>query len=358
MKIKRSSRCTTGYLTAKKKDMLSEVMEEYSRLVNEFMGLFWPEDFRLKDLKKEVTQSPHSWLSARMRQCAAREALGMVQGAKTKAKNKEEAPILPKHSGKKMILSAQIAQAQKGHNSFDGWLVLTSIGRKLKISIPLKFHRHFNQFASWRQASTVAIHREFIQFSFEEEIGEKKTEGKLVGIDVGINHLLATSEGALIGSETKPLIEKIKHKQQGSKGQQKARKTLSYFLHKTVKNYFENNPDLRLVVVEQLKYLKRGKSPKRNKAFRKTLNAWNYRELLEIIQMRAEENRVSFRSVNPYKTSQTCPNGACSHIERGNRVGEKFQCLRCGYANQADLVGSLNILTRFTSGPYGAAFQT
>ena len=73
--------------------------------------------------------------------------------------------------------------------------------------------------------------------------------------------------------------------------------------------------------------------------------------------MRSEENRVSFRTVNPYKTSQTCPVPACSHTERGNRVGEKFKCLRCGYSNQADIVGSLNILARFISGQYGAAFQ-
>jgi IS605 OrfB family transposase len=113
-----------------------------------------------------------------------------------------------------------------------------------------------------------------------------------------------------------------------------------------------------LVVVERLKDIKKGKQANRRKEFRKTLGNWNYRELLDIIQMRCEENRVSFRSVDPYKTSQQCPVPACSHTERGNRVGENFKCLRCGYSDQADLVGSLNILTRFISGRYGAAFQT
>ena len=116
--------------------------------------------------------------------------------------------------------------------------------------------------------------------------------------------------------------------------------------------------DLRLVVVEKLKDLKQGKKSNRSKSFRKTLSNWNYRELLNVVEMRTQENRVSFRSVNPYKTSQQCPQEHCSHTERGNRVGEKFQCLKCGYSNHADIVGSLNILTRFTTGRYGAGFKT
>ena len=72
--------------------------------------------------------------------------------------------------------------------------------------------------------------------------------------------------------------------------------------------------------------------------------------------MHTEINRVSFRSVSPYKTSQQCPN--CNHTERENRSGEKFICRKCGDTEQADIVGSENILDRFLQGPYGALFQT
>ena len=78
---------------------------------------------------------------------------------------------------------------------------------------------------------------------------------------------------------------------------------------------------------------------------------------LKVIQRRAEENRVRFRTVNPAKTSQTCPVPICSHTQRENRVGKVFQCLRCGYSDDADYVGSLNILTRFLTGQYGAGFK-
>lgn len=356
MKIKRSSRTTLKFLTETKRKKLHEVMDEYSSVVNSFIDLFWGNRFTQKDLTKEITNLPDTWLSARMRQCAAREALGMVEGAYKKADVAGEEPFKSVHTGRKMILSAQTVRIEKGRNSFDLWLVLHSVGNGIKIYIPLKRHRHINWFQDWKMSNTVVIHRQYVQFSFEKEIGCKKTEGQLIGIDVGINHLLATSTGKLIGSEVKSLINTIKRKKQGSKGCKRSKKTLSYYLHKIVKDFFRDHEELRLIVVERLNNLKQGKQHNRGKTFRKTLSNWNYRELLEIIQMRSEENRVSFRSVNPYKTSQQCPH--CSHTERDNRSGEKFQCSRCGYANQADVVGSLNILDRFISGRYGAAFQT
>jgi IS605 OrfB family transposase len=343
-------------MTAKKRDLLDELMDEYSRVTNSFIDLFWLKSYERKDLTKEITNVPESWLSARLRQCAAREALGMVEGAKQAAEAKAEDPVKPVHTGRKMTLSAQCIKIEDDVNSFDLWLTLHSVGKGLKINIPLKKHRQMNRFATWKRSSTVVIHREYVQFSFELETGPKVSEGDLIGLDVGINHLLATSAGQLLGSEAKNLITIINRKQQGSKAYKRAKKTLSYYLHKQVKDFFHAKPALRLVVVERLKDLKQGKPPNRSKAFRKTLGNWNYREVLKIIERRAQENRVSFRSVTPYKTSQQCPD--CAHTERGNRSGETFRCLRCGYSAQADIVGARNILDRFTSGRYGAAFQT
>lgn len=354
MKVTRSSKTALKFATRKKRELLKEIMKEYASVVNFFIEMFWGGNFTRQMLLAPVINSPGTWLTARMRQCAAREALGMIESAEISAKAKDIPPIKPTHTGRKMILSAQIVKIEKGSNSFDFWLALSSVGRAIKIYLPLKRHRHFNFFAAWKMSNTVVIHEDYIQFSFETETGPKKIRGERVGIDVGINHLLATSQGELFGSEVKALIGKIKRKRQGSHSYGKAKKTLSYYLHKEVKEFFRTH-DLLLVVVEALRGLKQGKSPNRGKEFRKTLSNWNYRELLGIIQMRTEENRVSFRSVNPYKTSQQCP--ICSHAERGNRSNEDFRCLRCGYSEQADIVGARNILDRFISGQYGAAFQ-
>ncbi len=376
MRIKRSSKSTVKFATGEKREVLNGILDEYARAANFFIDYFWehPEIRSENQITSEIYKMPETWFSARMRQCAAREALSMVLGAKETPKRKSgtelevgellgeeifSEPVKPVHNGKKMTLSSQIVKIEAGRNSFDIWLVLSSVGNEIKLYIPVRKHR---QFIRWeklgKMGSSVVIHRKYVQFSFEIETGEKKTEGKIVGIDAGINHLMATSDRQLFGSDVKPLISKIKRKRQGSKAYKRAKRELSYHIHKVVKDFFKNN-ELRLVVVEKLKNLKQNtKQKNKTKEFRKTLSNWNYRELLNIIQMRCEENRVSFRSVSPYKTSQKCPVKDCAHVQRENRKGDEFECLKCGYSDKADFVGSLNILTRFLTGQYGAGFKT
>ena len=49
--------------------------------------------------------------------------------------------------------------------------------------------------------------------------------------------------------------------------------------------------------------------------------------------------------VSPHHTSQTCPK--CSHVSADNRLGQsEFECTECGYKNNADVVGAMNILAR------------
>ena len=50
-------------------------------------------------------------------------------------------------------------------------------------------------------------------------------------------------------------------------------------------------------------------------------------------------------AVPPQYTSQTCPCG--DHVAKANRQTQaKFECVYCGYKNNADVVGAMNILAR------------
>ena len=50
-------------------------------------------------------------------------------------------------------------------------------------------------------------------------------------------------------------------------------------------------------------------------------------------------------SVPPHNTSRTCP--CCHHISKENRLTQaEFLCVDCGYENNADVVGAINILER------------
>ena len=242
MKITRSSKTSLKFITKKKQQTLATIVEEYTRVVNKFIDVFWnhPEITAKSQLTASVYHLVDSWFTARMKQCAAREEFDMVQSARKITTRKKTAvereaekllgeplpyePVKPTHYGKKMTLTAQVTRIEEGRNSFDLWLILSSVGNNIKVSLPLKRHRHLNQFRHWKQASTIVITPKYVQLSFETETGPKTETGQCVGIDVGINHLLATSDKELFGSEVKTLIATIKRKTQGSKAYKRAKR--------------------------------------------------------------------------------------------------------------------------------------
>jgi len=194
----------------------------------------------------------------------------------------------------------------------------------------------------------------YVQFVFETETGEKKEAKKCVGIDTGINALASTSNGKQFGNDIKSHIERIKRCKHGSNGQKKARRALKQRIDEVAK---ETIKEADLVVVEKLKNLGKNSKAKRllAKNIRRSIGTWNWKYWLMRLEQQAEWNRVSFRSVSPYYTSQTCP--CCGHVDRKNRSGEIFQCQSCGHTDNADINAARNILERFFSGHYGAAYK-
>ena len=57
--------------------------------------MFWLKDYTIKDLIKNITNMPDTWLSARMRQNCAREALSACNGAVELGKKLEKQAIKP-----------------------------------------------------------------------------------------------------------------------------------------------------------------------------------------------------------------------------------------------------------------------
>ncbi|WP_216352568.1 zinc ribbon domain-containing protein [Aquaspirillum sp. LM1] len=48
-------------------------------------------------------------------------------------------------------------------------------------------------------------------------------------------------------------------------------------------------------------------------------------------------------AVPPQNTSRTCP--CCGHVSADNRTSQaKFACVECGFEENADLVGAINVL--------------
>jgi IS605 OrfB family transposase len=353
MKIVRSTKCSIKEATQAKRDLLKAVLIEYGFVVNTFIKEFWLNCPKKSELLKPVVDVPSTWLSARLRKVAAREAIDMILSVK----KRDEAGSMPVHHGNRMCVSSNIAglQLAKQDGKFDFWLHLANIGNKIIFDIPIKSHKHFNRLSlKGNRLESYVITNNYVQFAFEIETGSKKEPDKCIGIDTGINALASLNNGQQFGLDIKNGIERIKRCKHGSKGQRKAVCALHQRMDEVAKEIVTNE-NVSLVVVENLKNItQKTKNPKRRlgKNMRRTIGRWNVRYWFNRLQQQCESNRVSFRTVSAYKTSQRC--SSCGHTDRGNRSQETFLCLNCGHTDNADVNAAKNILERFLTGPYGA----
>ena len=366
MKLIRSTKCSLKFATAKKKNDLLTILSEYLKVVNIFIDYFWlnPEKATKGELLKPIVDLPQdTWLSARLRKVAAREAIDMINASKQRWKEKAVKPI---HKGNRMYVSCTIADLVPTKNNgyktedslrFDAWLHIASVGNKMIMDLPIKYHKHFNKYNNiGKRLNSYIITKNYVQFSFEI-VTETKKEGKhCIGIDTGINALASLNNGNQYGKDIKGCIERVKRCKQKSKGYYVAKRALKQRIDETAKEILvKENPDL--IVVEQLKNMgyKSKLKARLSKSIRASIGTWNWKYWLKRLEMQCELNRVSFRTVSPYHTSTTCP--ACGQTNRGNRNGKKFLCLNCGHGDNADVNAGKNILNRFLTGLYGARYK-
>ena len=90
MKLIRSSKCSLKFATDSKLSELKRILSEYGRVCNIFIEHFWKNGTTSKsELLKETVDLPQdTWLSARLRKVAAREAIDMIIAVRERWKDK------------------------------------------------------------------------------------------------------------------------------------------------------------------------------------------------------------------------------------------------------------------------------
>lgn len=370
MKIIRTSKCYFNkWLTKKKLRELDEILKEYARICNYFVENYENDIPQLSKYDLDKTANIHkciedtkTFLSVRLVRQAFHEAYGNVRSAKSNVKNKNGyyRPIFDGHS---MLLSENscIHEISQHICLFDYFAKLRCLrkdkGIGYSINIPLKRHKQFNKWMNLGQiCKSVVVTNKYILFSFEIETGPKKEVGSLVGFDFGMKRLGTVSNGNVIGTDIFSHLQELHQKKKCSKGYYRKKEEIKEYINREIKNI--DFSDKKLVVVEALKNMKykmkeRGRLSKNIRSFFYDLS---YSQVLNRVEMLCEENRVTFRSVSPYYTSQECSH--CGHIEKANRKSqESFICQKCGYSDNADLNASKVILKRFVMGTYGSHYQ-
>ena len=263
-----------------------------------------------------------------------------------------------------------------------------------RIVVPLNTSKHsLNKIRSHKMAGMASVSMKpggclKVDWSYQHSIHQPGT-ARSVGVDVGISDTLHTSNKKAIGS-MKPVIDfyhgEVETSFASLSDMRNKKRRISHYLkrHKNLpedvrrsliqkmdkldqmiqkadapyrkkRHYYEMldheikasvnkyigfiSPDT-LTVLERLDIKEFSKSSKSNGMMSTFARGKLQKKLMTELNWRGYD----FVEVEPDYTSQTCP--VCSCLDKKNRNGKIFKCVCCGYTEDADYVGSLNIKAR------------
>ena len=212
----------------------------------------------------------------------------------------------------------------------------------------------------------------FLSIQTEREVEQPiHPSSSVIGGDLGIARFLTLSTGEFFlplnsfrGLEKRlaKLQRTLARRKKGSNNRHKIKRKIAKlhikianarndYLHK-LSHYISKNH--ATVVLEDLKVANMSKSakgtieePGKNVQAKSGLNKsildQGWHEFKRQVAYKLEWRGGTLLLVEPQNTSRCCPE--CGHTSRENRKTQsEFKCVECGYKNNADLVGALNVL--------------
>jgi putative transposase len=335
--IIKQTRCTLKFTNNGKLETLNNLAIEMQRVVNLFIDKLW-EDKNFTS--KYVDFKVDTYLTARMQQCLGKIALQNV-----KSQRKKNLKHKPNFQSMSFDLDYRFFNIQDiSSKSFDMFLKISSIKKNISINIPIKKHTHYNRLINlgFKCKNSIRLIKKnniwYVDFIFEKTKPIKKTNGNVIGCDLGYKKLITLSSNKTFGKDDlQKIYHKISNKKQSSKAFKKSLTQRNNYI-----NYLINNIDLiniKELVCEDLKSVKY-----KAKFSRKTNNKlarWIYPKVLEKLEARCDMSGVLFSKVNPRYTSQKC--SCCGVVDKKSRKLEDFKCTTCGLTIDADLNASINL---------------
>lgn len=210
-----------------------------------------------------------------------------------------------------------------------------------------------------------------IQTEFEYEIPTH--QGGEIGIDMGVARFATLSNGEYFAplnafkthkGKLAKLQRQLKNKIKFSQNWQKLKAKIAKlhhkiancrkdFLHQTSSKISKNHA---MIYVEDLQVSNMsksakgtteeyGKNVKQKSGLNRAILDQSWAEFRRQLGYKTQWLGGFLVAVSPQNTSRTCP--CCSYTAKENRQTQAdFKCVECGYTENADLVGALNILER------------
>ena len=211
----------------------------------------------------------------------------------------------------------------------------------------------------------------FVSIQTQREVEPATPRGGMVGIDMGIARFVTLSDGSFLAplnsfkrnesalrSAQRAMSRKTRFSHNWKKAKARIQKiharignTRRDYLHKATTTISQNHA---IVCIEDLQVRNMSRSaagtsesPGRNVRAKSGLNKaildQGWAEFRRQLDYKLAWNGGHLIAVPPRNTSRTCP--ACGHVSAENRPTQaRFECMACGFEENADLVGAINVL--------------
>lgn len=225
-------------------------------------------------------------------------------------------------------------------------------------------HPHIPE-SGWKDSKVKRVGKVwYLCLAHEVEIAEPKTEGCIVGVDMGIKRMLVATNSANsktfffhsgVLNHRRSCIRRTRASVQsvGTRSSRRLLKRMSgneaavtgHLLHVASKALvrYAVESGARRIAVEDLANL-RDSSLSKGKDLRSKVHRWPYAQALFFLSYKAAAVGIEVEKVDPRNTSRGC--SACGHVSASNRKGLRFCCQKCGHKDDADRQASKNIRLR------------
>jgi len=251
---------------------------------------------------------------------------------------------------------------EKGAKSFDYWIKVATLEKGKPIYIPLKANTYAEEvegeFLNYCQV--VEDDAGNIEFRIVKELKKKEyipLTDKLA-IDLGLNPLIATNNGDLIGRQFFDFLKKMDEKiikrmaqvQKSGGLPSQDRKYREYVrkLREFLKNEINRliNRLIKLykpakIIVERLDF----RSPELSRRMNRLVQNFGKRYIKEKLERLQQLYGIEIVEVNPAYSSQEC--SSCGYVDKRNRKNtQEFECRLCGKKINAQVNSAKNLLER------------
>lgn len=244
------------------------------------------------------------------------------------------------------------------------WLRVSTLERGRKIELPVMLNPYAAERGGRRATTFSLVEREagwyLLSTHFVQPTPWLEHQTEVLGIDLGLRTLMATSEGDLYGrgflNQLRKYDAQLQHIQKGLQGAGQFRLAqcrryrvlvarLRGWLKTTVQTHLgalleQRRP--KKVIVEDLVFA--GQHGELSRRMNRLLRRFGQRYFLQTLEERQKEFGFELEMVEPAYSSQTC--AKCGFVHRDNRKNEFFKCLACGHQAHADVNVAKNLARR------------